>query len=180
MTRLQKPSREDIELFRQAVGSVRRLITDHHFPERSPTEPVPEQSRLEARKVLYESLFGDYDTSNIETGEELLYVHPGIDRTQFRKLRRGQYSVEAQLDLHGMTVATAKVAVENFLKACRARNKRCVLIIHGKGNGSFQKLPILKGKLNGWLQQRADVLAFCSTRPVDGGAGSVYVLLKRN
>jgi DNA-nicking Smr family endonuclease len=179
MNRPQEPSREEIELFRRTIGPIKRLDSEHGIPDKPRLEPLPEQRRLEERKVLEESLTGDYDSSEIETGEELLYVRPGVDRGVIRKLRRGQYSIEAQLDLHGMTVPVAKAAVSNFLQVCLTGGKRCLIIIHGKGHGSFQRQPILKGQLNVWLQKRAEVLAFCSTRPVDGGTGSVYVLLKR-
>jgi len=114
-----------------------------------------------------------------ETGEELLHVRPGLQQTVIRKLRRGQYAIEAELDLHGATVTQAREAVDEFLGAARERGKRCVRIIHGKGHSSVGKMPVLKGKVNSWLRQKDEVLAFCSARPNDGGTGAVYVLLKR-
>jgi DNA-nicking Smr family endonuclease len=125
-------------------------------------------------------LYGDYDASDLETGEELLYRQPGLPPSVLRKLRRGQWSVQASLDLHGMTVPVAKDALSNFLRASRLTGRRCVLIIHGKGNGSHQRQPVLKGKVNLWLQQWNNVLAFCSARAVDGGTGAVYVLLRNS
>ncbi|MGH8577879.1 MAG: Smr/MutS family protein, partial [Gammaproteobacteria bacterium] len=90
-----------------------------------------------------------------------------------------QLSMQGRLDLHGMSVPEAKDAVARFLYTSRSRGLRSVLIIHGKGLGSHQKRPVLKGKLNQWLARRAEVLAFCSARRVDGGTGAVYVLLRR-
>ncbi|MEZ5671388.1 MAG: Smr/MutS family protein [Thiotrichaceae bacterium] len=90
----------------------------------------------------------------------------------------GQFSISAELDLHGLIVSQAREAVVDFLHYCRDRSLRCVRIVHGKGYGSWQKQPILKGKLNHWLRQRDEVLAFCPARGVDGGTGAVYVLLK--
>ena len=124
-------------------------------------------------------LCGTYEPSEIETGDELLFIRPGIQKQILRKLRRGQFSVEKELDLHGMTIDVARQALSRFLAKCTIQHHRCIRIIHGKGHGSKEKQPILKVKLNYWLQQRDEVLAFCSARPVDGGTGAVYILLKR-
>jgi len=140
---------------------------------------VPEQTRRDQREVINSLLSDEYDSAEIETGEELLHVRPGLQQTVIRKLRRGQYAIEAELDLHGATVTQAREAVDEFLGAARERGKRCVRIIHGKGHSSVGKMPVLKGKVNSWLRQKDEVLAFCSARPNDGGTGAVYVLLKR-
>lgn len=173
------PSDEDIALFREAVGTVRPVRTGALPIKRPRPAPIPVQARLEARRVLQESLAGGPDLDQIETGEELLYSAPGVGPEMLRRLRRGQLSRQARLDLHGMTVQEAKDAVARFLNGCRSRGLRSVLIIHGKGLGSHQKRPVLKGKLNLWLTRRVEVLAFCSARAVDGGTGAVYVLLRR-
>jgi DNA-nicking Smr family endonuclease len=88
--------------------------------------------------------------------------------------------VAAELDLHGMTSELARSALREFMAECRRRDHRCVRIIHGKGRGSSNRGPVLKGKVNRWLRQRDDVLAFCSARPVDGGTGALYVLLRHS
>jgi DNA-nicking Smr family endonuclease len=119
------------------------------------------------------------DESDIVTGEELFFTRTGIQNNVLRKLKRGQFSIEEELDLHGKTSAEAKILVAEFLLYCTQTNLRVVRIIHGKGRGSFNKQPVLKFKVNHWLQQRDEVLAFCSARQVDGGTGAIYVLLKR-
>jgi DNA-nicking Smr family endonuclease len=119
------------------------------------------------------------DPAELETGEELLYCRPGLQHNVLRKLRRGHYAVEAELDLHGLRVAEARQALTTFLQNALSLQIKTVRIIHGKGNGSFNKQPVLKGKVNNWLRQRIEVLAFCSARPVDGGTGAIYVLLRR-
>jgi DNA-nicking Smr family endonuclease len=171
---------EDIELFREAIGPVSRLQSDRAEVPTARPDAVPEQSLLQTREILAESLYGNFDESELETGDELLHAQTGVTPNVLRKLRRGQYSLQARLDLHGMTVAIAKQALSDFLRDCQAAGYRCVIVIHGKGNGSLQRRPILKGKVNYWLQQRRDVLAFCSARTVDGGTGAVYVLLKKS
>lgn len=170
---------DDIALFRRELGDVEPLRHDKAvvFPPRPPA--VPRQTLADQRRVLIESLEDSFDPCDMETGEELLYARPGMQHATMRKLRRGHYSVGAELDLHGMTVPVAKAALAEFLRQCRVNDVRCVRIIHGKGNNSFQQRPVLKGKLASWLQRRDEVLAYVSARPVDGGTGAVYVLLKR-
>ena len=128
--------------------------------------------------VIKEMAEGFFDTEAAETGDELLYKKPGIQDKVFRKLRRGQFAIAAELDLHGFTVQHAKDCLSGFLKESVARNRRCVRIIHGKGLRSRQGRPTIKSRIGKWLQQRQEVLAYCSARQVDGGTGAIYVLLK--
>jgi len=165
--------------FREALSGVEPLKQDRVVPPRKRPAPVPEQSRRDAREVMESLLSSDHDYAEIETGEELLFIRPGVRPNVARKLRRGQYAMEGELDLHGLRVAEAHALLKEFVAECRSKGKRCVRIIHGKGLGSYAKIPILKGKVNLWLRRHGDVLAFCSARPDDGGTGAVYVLLKR-
>ncbi len=165
--------------FRDVLRDVRPLEQDRVAPYRRRRKPLPEQKRLDESAIMDGLLSEPFDASELETGEELLFVRPGVQRAVLRRLRRGEYVMEAQLDLHGYTVAQARVQVNAFLHECQALGKRCVRIIHGKGRGSEGRLPVLKGKVNVWLRRKDEVLAFCPARPTDGGAGAVYVLLKR-
>ncbi|MBI5782558.1 MAG: Smr/MutS family protein [Gammaproteobacteria bacterium] len=174
-----KPISNDVVSFPDAVGGVRPLKQDRIAPPRKKRKPVPEQTLRDQRAVMDSLLSDDFEPAEVETGEELLYSRPGLQHSIMRKLRRGQYAIEAQLDLHGNTVPQARERVGTFLRDMQAQGKRCVRIIHGKGKSSEGKLPVLKGKVNAWLQQWDQVLAFCSARPNDGGTGAVYVLLKR-
>lgn len=174
-----KHGKDDAKLFRQYVDGARPVIQDRIAPHRARRPAVPEQSRRDDEIVMNTLLSHEYEPADIETGEELLYARPGVQQTVMRKLRRGQYAVEAELDLHGYTVAQARETLDAFLGANRALGKRCVRVVHGKGNSSEGKLPVLKGKVNAWLRRRDHVLAFCSAIPRDGGTGAVYVLLKR-
>ena len=175
-----KPDDDDAsDLFRQAVGKIRPVKQDKVHPHRKPRKPVPEQTLRDQRAIMESLLSDEYEPADIETGDELLYTRPGLQHSVIRKLRRGQYAIEAELDLHGATVVQAREAVNTFIKNAQEQNKRVVRIIHGKGKSSEGKLPVLKGKVNSWLRQKGEVLAFCSARPNDGGTGAVYVLLKR-
>ena len=170
-----EPSAEEIRLFREAVGDVRRYQHDKIEPVMSRAAPYPLQRQRDEAQVLEEMLSDAWDATLLEIGDELLYRREGVQNSVLRRLRRGDYSVGAELDLHGMTVKEARQELARFLHGNR---QRCVRIIHGKGNGSLNRRPVLKSKVNHWLQQRDEVLAFCSARSVDGGTGAVYVLLR--
>jgi DNA-nicking Smr family endonuclease len=170
---------DEHDLFRKTVGKIRPVKQDKIHPKPKRRKPVPEQTLRDQREVMDSLLSDEYEPVDIETGEELLYTRPGLQLTVIRKLRRGQFAIEAELDLHGATSIQARAAVDTFLKNARDQDKRVVRIIHGKGNSSEGKMPVLKGKVNSWLRQKDEVLAFCSARQNDGGTGAVYVLLKR-
>lgn len=174
-----KISEDDIELFRRTVGKVSPLRQDRVQPARKRVPPVANQRHRDERRVMEDMLSDVIDPADLECGDELLFSRPGIQHGVLRKLRRGQFSVDAELDMHGMTALIARQALNDFLRSCRCSGARCVRIIHGKGRRSVQGRPVLKTKVNYWLQQRDEVLAFCSARPVDGGTGAVYVLLKK-
>ncbi len=129
---------------------------------------------------------GDHDETEhdhiseaeIKTGDVLEFFRPGLQKRVFQDLRRGHLEIEWELDLHGLTARHAHSTLELFLRDCHRRGIRCVRIIHGKGFGSEDRQPVLKQKLNLWLRQRKDVLAFCSATRRDGGTGAAYVLLR--
>lgn len=172
------PDDEDDRLFREAMAGVQPLHANQ-LPNRSPPPaPIP-QKRYEDEQQVLQDMFSDPEYPELlETGEELFFARTGLQHKVIRKLRRGQYTVGAELDLHGLSVPEARTRLGEFLRACRKVDIHCVRIIHGKGNRSLQRIPVLKGKVYHWLQQRDEVLAFCSARPVDGGTGAMYVLLK--
>jgi DNA-nicking Smr family endonuclease len=179
MTEKERKPDPDKEVFHEAAKGARLLKQDRTPPYRKRRQPVPEQTQRDQREVIGSLLSDEYEPAEVETGEELLFVRPGLQHTVIRKLRRGHYVVEAELDLHGHTVSEARERIALFLHQARAMDKRCVRIIHGKGKSSEGKLPVLKGKVNSWLRQKDEVLAFCSATPSDGGTGAVYVLLRK-
>jgi DNA-nicking Smr family endonuclease len=148
---------------------------------RSPYRPKA-QSEAEAYAELADLVAGEglFDLS--ATYEYIQGTAAGLDKRIVRKLRRGEFAVQAHLDLHGMTGEEARVQVETFLTEARSADRRCVLIVHGRGLNSKEGIPVLKERLQVWLTRgriaRA-VLAFSTARPSDGGAGAVYVLLRR-
>ncbi len=169
---------DDYKAFYEAMREVRPLTHDKIAPQPAAPAPIPRQTLDDERQVLVDLLSDQYQPAELETGEELSYARPGLQHRVLRKLRRGQYSLQAELDLHGLTVPLAREAVADFLLHCRRHSLRCVRIIHGKGRRSSNKGPVLKTKVAHWLCQRDEVLAYCSARPADGGSGAVYVLLR--
>ncbi len=175
-----KPQPDGALLFRRAVADVVPLPpSDRAELKRPRPRPLARQRQADERQVLIDALADPWDwEAAVSTGEELYFVRPGVPAAAMRKLRRGGWVIQAELDLHGHTGDEARVALAAFLNRCLRTDRRCVRIIHGKGHGSKNRLPVLKNKVRHWLTQREDVLAFCQARTVDGGAGAVIVLLK--
>ncbi|MEK6806857.1 MAG: Smr/MutS family protein [Pseudomonadota bacterium] len=171
-------SDEEREQFRAAMqGATRQVPTNRLPPTQSLPPPEPRQTRADEQAVLAE-MMSDPDPESFESGDTLSWQRPGLQNTVFRKLRRGSYRVEAEVDLHGLKSEAAALEVRSFLDDCQQRDYRCVRIIHGKGLRSPNSGPVIKSKVGGWLRKRADVLAYVSARPVDGGTGAIYVLLR--
>jgi DNA-nicking Smr family endonuclease len=175
---MSKSSHDDRDLFRKTVGDVRRLDGDHPEPYRAPRPPRAEQRRRQEREIV-EGLLDHPADAVIESGDELVFLRPGVQQRLLRRLRRGQFTVQGELDLHGHTVAEAHERLREFMREAKQNDLRCVRIVHGKGLSSPGKLPVLKGKVNAWLQRDGSVIAFCTAPPTDGGTGAVYVLLRK-
>jgi DNA-nicking Smr family endonuclease len=166
--------------FRDAVADVAPLAHNgRHDRGRPPPPPVPLHTNRDERAALAESLHGPVSIDDaLDSGEELVYLREGYSRQVLRKLRRGHWVVQDSLDLHGMNRHTAAEAVARFLRDSAARGVRCVRIVHGKGRGSKNREPVLKGKLRQWLPRREEVLGFCQAPAAHGGGGAVLVLLR--
>lgn len=167
-------------MFRSANADVAPLPPHGRFlPPPARLSPIPRSRLRDDREVLHASLHDPAPWhEDMETGEELVYLRPGISRQTLRRLRRGDWVVQAELDLHGLTRYEAKPELVEFLHACQRCGIRCVRIIHGKGLRSRNREPVLKQHVRHWLMLRDEVLAFVQARPADGGGGAVIVLLK--
>lgn len=176
----QPISTQERQLFRNSIGPVQALPENRQCqqPMRPAPSPRPRQTQADAEAVMQE-LF-DAPAIDVDTGDSLSWRRNGVQLSVLRKLRRGHYRCQAELDLHGLFVATARQQLAEFLHHALQRDYRCVRIVHGKGLRSGQRGPVLKTKVNGWLRRRDEVMAFCSTPQHDGGTGAVYVLLKRS
>lgn len=171
---------DDEDEFRRAVAGVAPLAKPRRQPlPRARPAPVARQRQRDEHAALAESLHGPLSVDDaLESGEELAFLRDGLSRQLLRKLRRGHFVVEDSLDLHGMNRTQAAENVALFLRRCTRRGVRCVRIVHGKGLGSRNREPVLKGKLRKWLTLRDEVLAFCQAPPYEGGSGAALVLLR--
>lgn len=173
-------SDDDTDLFRRAMSDAKPLQSDKRAARSGPKpKPHARFTRADEAEVVRESMLADVDTMQEDNGDSLRFYRPSVGRRTMRKLLRGGFSVQAEIDLHGMTVAEAKPRLAEFVTNCASRGQLCIRIVHGKGLRSGQRGPVLKRNVNRWLQQWDAVLAFVSARQVDGGTGAVYVLLQR-
>ena len=174
----KKPTNtDDSDLFRNAIGKVRRLDTNTVVlkPDKKP-RPVPAVKPLEQVDPLRNEVADSLETLFQE--DKVGFLAPGLQKNVLKKLRKGYYGVDAEMDLHGMSSRDAQRELLRFLHFCVEDGCRCVQIIHGKGYNSPDSQPVLKNDINLWLRQHKDVLAFCSTPPKAGGTGALYVLLR--
>ena len=180
----ERRERAERNLFRDAVGPVQALAGQHHdrhwaLPELP--QPLPLQHWLDEERVLRESISDDFDVSTLlDTDDQLSFRRPGVgvgvDVT--RRLRAGHWSIQRELDLHGLRTDDAREALATFIREAVKLGLRCVRVVHGKGLGSPGKAPVLKSRVQGWLIQKTEVLAFVQAKPAEGGAGALLVLLQ--
>ncbi len=167
-------------LFARAAGRVQPLDTPPRvLLAREQPAPVPVQRKLDERRVLQEALSDEFDTSTLlDVDDAMSFRRPGVGTDVTRKLRRGEWSIQREVDLHGLRRDDAREALATFIREAHRHGIRCVRVVHGKGLGSPGKTPVLKGKVQGWLVQKNEVMAFVQARASDGGAGALVVLLK--
>lgn len=169
------------QMFVRTVGPVRPLADKHRSKAALPTErpaPLPVQQQRDEQAVMREALSDEFDVETLlDTDEALSFRRPGLGPDVVRKLRRGQWQLQGQLDLHGLRREDARLALADFIRHAHKSGWRCVRVIHGKGLGSPGKTPVLKNRVHSWLVQKKEVLAFAQARPADGGAGALVVLL---
>ncbi|MEW6695617.1 putative DNA endonuclease SmrA [Tepidimonas thermarum] len=167
-------------LFERAVGPVQRLAPHGRAELQRPRpRPVPQQRQADERAVMRAALSDEFDVETLlHTDEHLSFRRAGIGPDVVRRLRRGDWSIQAEIDLHGLRTDAAREHLAAFLRDAHRQGLRCVRVVHGKGLGSPGKTPVLKGRVHSWLVQKSEVLAFVQARPADGGAGALVVLLR--
>ncbi len=156
---------------------VKPLKQDKIAPYRHPADTTPRQRLLDDQRVMDELLEESDESASYESGDELKYLRSGYSSRLLKKLRRGDYAIQDELDLHGLIVSEAKQETHGFINECARDNVRAIRIVHGKGRNSSGRKPVLKNMLIGWLSKNQHVIAVVSTPANDGGTGAVYVLL---
>jgi DNA-nicking Smr family endonuclease len=178
----------DEDLFADEMYGVAPLAPDLRgrvgAPDPSLRPPISRRAADEAEAyATLADLVDGQGPFSIEEGEEHLeFLAPGLDRRLLKRLRKGDFSLQGHVDLHGMNREEARAAVEKFVLESRTAGKRMVLIVHGRGLHSKDEIPVLKERVKAWLERgriARSVLAFASARPCDGGTGALYVLLRR-
>ena len=180
MSQRDQHSAEDLAMFLAAVDGARplpkrdRVILDAPKPS-----PRPRQRELDEAAVIGELLHGPLAIDDwLDLGGADSFVRSGLSRTVLRDLRRGRWSIQGHVDLHGMNRHEAREQVTEFVAESLAAGKRCLRIVHGRGHGSPGREAILRQLVKVWLGRCKDVLAFCHAPPSDGGDGALWVLLK--
>ena len=168
---------DDKTLFKQSLDGVKPLQQNKIAPYRKPASTRPEQRIADDQRVMQELLEASDELSSVNSGDELRYLQEGYSPRLLKKLRRGEYSIQDQLDLHGLIATEAKQETHRFINDCALDKVRAVRIIHGKGLNSRDKIPVIKRLLVSWLSKNKHVIAVCSSPKHDGGGGAVYVLL---
>ncbi len=167
------------DLFSRAIGAtqpLRRVAAVPLAPD--PPAPIPFQHQLDEQRVLRESISDEFDvTTLLDVDDAMSFRRPGIGTDVTRKLRAGEWSIQRQVDLHGLRSDEAREALGAFIRTSHRQGVRCVRVVHGKGLGSPGKQPVLKTKAQRWLIQKNEVLAFVQAKPAEGGAGALVVLL---
>ncbi len=168
---------DDIALFREAMRDVTPI--GHTPPVAKPRRRAARARFARAGQLagLDENLGSELSDPMVASDEDLSFRRPGVSEHVLRKLRRGEYGVQGEIDLHGRTVAEARHALRAFFGAALARHATCVRIIHGKGLRSGNRGPVLKSAVSALLRRTSAVVAYVSARPIDGGTGALYVLL---
>ncbi|MCG3190264.1 MAG: Endonuclease MutS2 [Burkholderiaceae bacterium] len=177
----EQAAREAAEgsVFAAAVGPVRALHRHDraHVPRERP-EPQPRQREADERQAMRAALSDEVDVESLLlTDDGLSFRRPGIGPDVPARLRRGHWALQAEVDLHGLTREAAREALVAFVREAHRRGQRCVRVVHGKGHGSPGRLPVLKDKVQRWLAQRSEVIAFVQASGAQGGAGALLVLL---
>lgn len=182
----ERIAQHEANLFRSALGGVTKMPESNRYvpntPAGSSPAPPPQKFRTQAEDdaaVLRESLSDDFDVEHLlEDAPGVAFSRYGIGPDVLRRLRKGYWQVQDELDLHGMRRDAARDQLGDFLRRAVRRKLRCVCIIHGKGLGSAGGEPVLRSMVHSWLEQKEDVIAFCATNMDGQPHGALIVLLR--
>jgi len=178
----ERAARETRErnLFALSVGEVAPLKTRARAPQTTlRPSPIPRQRLRDEAAVMVEAISDEFDVESLlETDDTLSFRRRDVGPEVVRKLRRGVWAIQAQLDLHGLRRDEARERLAGFLREAHHAGLRCVRVVHGKGHGSPGREPVLKAKVRSWLVQKSEVVAFAQARASDGGNGALMVLLR--
>jgi DNA-nicking Smr family endonuclease len=175
----KKPSESNFSSFQDAIKGVKPLKNDRIdlYAHQKNTRPFRDKNNYnEDDESVYLS---DAQESKNVTGEEFLFfARSGLQLKTQKHLRQGKITIDDHLDLHGLSITEARQTLLEFISFAQKQQIRCIRLVHGKGYRSHSEQPILKNKVNSWLRQHPDILAFSSAQPKDGGTGALYLMIK--
>ena len=175
---LHLPNAEDLALLEEEMAGVTPLRPVAYPPAQPPKpHPLPRPT-TSGQSDSFANLLAGAPERLLDGNEEMSYLHPQHSSKILRRLGQRRYRIDSEIDLHGLTLQQAEQTVRHFLSIARSEHQQALLIIHGKGLRSDDSKPVLKNWLNAYLRRRADVIAFCSALPADGGRGAIYLLLR--
>jgi DNA-nicking Smr family endonuclease len=176
----KRQAEADKHLFSRAIGAVQTLPDKKQAIKKPiPVPPLALQRQKDDEAVLRDALSDEFDASTLlDTDDMLSFRRPGIGLDVTHKLRKGDWSIQKEIDLHGLRSDEARLALATFIREAHKQGLRCLRVVHGKGLGSPGKTPVLKSKVHSWLVQKNQVMAFVQAKPAEGGAGALVVLLK--
>jgi DNA-nicking Smr family endonuclease len=176
----QRRAQAERDIFTRTVGAVRPLAGQARVVLKAePPPPRALQMQMDEQAALKESLSDEFDVSTLlDVDDQMSYRAKGVGTDVTRKLRRGEWSIQGQIDLHGLRSDEAREALAQFIREAVRQGWRCLRVVHGKGLGSPGREPVLKSKVQRWLVQKTEVLAFVQAKPAEGGAGALLVLLR--
>ena len=176
----KKPSDDDNFSFQDALKGVKPIKNDRIDLYAHPTNTRPFRDHEDYSEPVQNSPLSDnQETANVSGEEFIFFARAGVQQKLQKQLRQGKLPIEDHHDLHGLTIDNAREDLQDFIHFAQQRQMRCVLLVHGKGYRANVEQPVLKNRVNSWLRQHPDVLAFSSARPRDGGTGAVYILIKK-
>jgi DNA-nicking Smr family endonuclease len=176
---ISKVTNTEHDLFQAEMKDVRRLQVDKIEAYRNLKKIRPfKDNTIYKNQDMADPLSDEWETKHVKGEEFIFYSQSGLQYKTQKQLRQGRIPVDDHLDLHGMTIREAREELLQFINFAQQRHCHCIRLVHGKGYRAENRLPILKNKINNWLRQHPDVIAFSSAQPRDGGAGAVYILIK--
>ncbi len=175
----KKQTNDDFSSFKAAIKGVKPIKNDrvdlYAHPEN--TRPFKDNSQYHD-EATHAQLSDEWESPEVSGEEILFFARPGLQFKAQKQLRQGKIIIDDHLDLHGLTISEARETLLEFILFAQKQQIRCIRLVHGKGYRATTEKPVLKNKVNSWLRQHPDVLAFASAQPKDGGAGAMYIILK--
>jgi len=176
----KKQTDESFSTFKEAMKGVKPIKNDRIDLYAHPQNTSPFKDKSQYDKSLNHAPISDEWESSEVSGEEFLFfARSGLQFKAQKQLRQGKIIIDDHLDLHGFTITEARETLLEFISFAQKQQIRCIRLVHGKGYKASSKKPVLKNKINSWLRQHPDILAFSSAQPKDGGTGALYIILKK-